>query len=986
MSRLVSPGLVDRSRPLFFSFDGKPYAGFQGDTLASALLANDVKLVGRSFKYHRPRGIVGIGTEEPNALVELRSGARREPNSRATTTELFDGLEARSQNRFPSLAFDLMAVNGLFSPFFGAAFYYKTFMWPKAFWEKLYEPAIREAAGLGRAAEGGDPDTYDKAHAFCDVLVVGAGPAGLSAALAAGRSGARVILADEDFRFGGRLLSEKTAIDDAAPTAFVDETIAELASLPNVRLMPRTAVFGVYDDCIAAVERVGDHLAVPAPFQPRQILWRIAAKRTVLAAGALDRPIVFGGNDRPGVMLAAAFQAYVNRFAVAPSKTTAFFGNHDALWQAAFDAADAGAGVAAIVDTRTTVSADLAAGAHERGLRTILGGEIFATHGKVLKAVDVFADGKVERLAVDGVAMSSGFSPNVHLTCHHGGRPVWRDDIAAFVPGKCPPGMGVVGAAAGSYALSACLAEGAAEGARAAADLGFAVPATSVPKAADAPFSITPFWYVKRSKGMAFLDFQNDVAAKDVALSVKEGFRSVEHLKRYTTLGMATDQGKLANVPAIALLAEASGRTIAETGTTIFRPPWSPVALGAFAGHHRGKDFRPARITPTHALAEELGAVFVETGAWLRASYFPRAGEIDWFESVTREVTTVRSAVGIIDVSTFGKIELAGPDVGRLLDRVYVNTFSTLAVGKARYGVMQREDGFVMDDGTTSRLADDRWIMTTTTANAGKVYEHLEHCLQVTWPDLDVRMASVSEQWAQIAVAGPRARDLLARVLDDSEKATNEALPFMGAIETTVLGGTPARVFRLSFSGELGYEIAVPASEGEALARALMARGEDLGVAFYGLEALAVMRIEKGHVSGPELDGRTTAADLGFGRMVSTKKDHVGAVLAKRSALQEASRHGFVGFRPVDRTQILRSGAHILEKGAAAVTENDIGHVSSVTRSPTLGHSIGLGFVAGGASRIGEIVRAWDGLRGADVEVEICAPVFLDPEGARLRG
>ena len=986
MSRLPSGGLVDRSAPLAFTFDGRPYRGFAGDTLASALLANDVRLVGRSFKYHRPRGIVGIGTEEPNALVELRSGARREPNSRVTTTELFDGLDAVSQNRFPSLDFDLMAVNGLLSPFFGAAFYYKTFMWPKAAWEKLYEPAIRRAAGLGRVAEVADPDVYEKAHAFCDVLVIGGGPAGLTAALAAGRSGARVVLVDEDARFGGRLLSERTAIDDASPLAFVEAALAELAALPNVRLMSRTTVFGVYDDCYAAVERVSDHLPVPAPFRPRQTLWKIVAKRAVLAAGALDRPIVFGGNDRPGVMLAAAFQSYVNRFAVAPSSKTAFFGNHDALWTAAFDAADAGAGVAAVIDTRASVAPDLVEGARRRGLRAILGGEIFATHGKCLSAIDVWTDGRVERLAVDGVAMSSGFSPNVHLTCHHGGRPVWRDEIAAFVPGRCPPGMAVVGAATGSYALSACLAEGATEGARAAADCGFTASAQTIPAAADGPFAITPFWYVKRSKGMAFVDFQNDVAAKDVVLSVKEGFRSVEHLKRYTTLGMATDQGKLANVPGLAILAEATGRTIAETGTTIFRPPWSPVTLGAFAGHHRGKDFRPARLTPTHALAEELGAVFVEAGPWLRASWFPRAGESDWFESVTREVKAVRSSVGIIDVSTFGKIELCGPDVGRLLDRVYINTFSTLAVGKARYGVMQREDGMVMDDGTTTRLSDDRWIMTTTTANAAKVFEHLEFCLQVLWPDLDVRMASVSDQWAQIAVAGPRARDLLSRVVDDAGAVTNEALPYMGAVETSVLGGAEARVFRLSFSGELGYEIAVPADRGETLARALLERGAEWDVTFYGLEALAVMRIEKGHVSGPELNGQTTAADLGFGRMASKKKDHVGAVMARREALVDPNRMGFVGFRPVDRSAVLKSGAHLLEKGAAAVTENDIGWVTSVTRSPILGHSIGLGFVAGGAARIGEIVRAWDGLRGADIEVEICSPVFLDPEGARLRG
>jgi len=987
MSRLAKGGLVDRSAPLAFTFDGRAFSGFAGDTLASALLANDVKLVGRSFKYHRPRGLVGCGTEEPNGLVELRSGARREPNSKATTVELWNGLDAMSQNRWPSLDFDVMAVNGLLSPFFGAAFYYKTFMWPKAAWEKLYEPAIRQAAGLGRVAETADPDQYDKAHAFCDVLVIGSGPAGLMAALAAGRAGARVILAEEDFLFGGRLNAETTTIDDAAPTAFVARTLAELESLPNVRLMKRTSVFGVYDGgTYGALERVADHVALPAPHQARQRMWKIVAKRAVLAAGALDRPIVFGGNDRPGVMLAQAAQTWINRFAVAPAKAMAIFAANDAAWTTAFDALDAGAAVPVLIDTRRDVAPGLVAAAKARGLRTILGGEVWATHGKILEAIDVFADGRSERIAVDGLAMSGGFSPNVQLTCHHGGRPVWREDIAAFVPGKCPTGLSVAGAASGSFALSACLADGAREGANAAAELGFAAVTPDLPRTTDAPTAVTAFWYVERSKGMAFVDFQNDVAAKDVKLSVKEGFTSVEHLKRYTTLGMATDQGKLSNLPGLAILAKATGRTIAETGTTLFRPPWSPVSIGAFAGAHRGKDFRPNRLTPTHALAEELGAVFVEAGPWLRASYFPKAGETDWQVSVNREVQAVRASVGMIDVSTFGKIDLQGPDVGKLLDRVYINTFSTLAVGKARYGVMQREDGFVMDDGTTARLGPDRWVMTTTTANAAKVAQHLEFCLQVLWPDLDVRMASVSEQWAQISISGPKSREVLSRVVDDASVVSAEALPYMGAVETRVLGGVKARIFRLSFAGELGYEIAVPAHQGEALARALMAKGAEFGITPYGLEALAVMRIEKGHVSGPELDGQTTAADLGFGRMASTKKDHIGRVLAGRPALTDAGRMGFVGFRPVDRTQRLRAGAHFLEKGAAATTANDRGWLSSATWSPILGHSIGLGFLAGGASRIGEIVRAWDGLRGTDIEVEVCAPTFIDPEGVRLRG
>jgi methylglutamate dehydrogenase subunit C len=987
MSRLASGGLIDRGRPLTFTFDGRSCTGLAGDTLASALLANDITLVGRSFKYHRPRGILTAGSEEPNALVELRSGDRLEPNTRTTTIELFDGLAATSQNRWPSLAFDLMAINGLLSPFFGAAFYYKTFMWPKGAWEKLYEPAIRRAAGLGRASSERDPDHYETCHAFADVLVIGSGPAGLMAAIAAARSGARVILAEEDFVFGGRLNAERSAIDGDAPTVFVAGAIAELKSLPNVRLMARTAVFGAYDgNAYGAIERVADHCPEPISFQPRQRLWKIIARRTVLAAGALDRPIVFGGNDRPGVTLASAVQTYVNRFAVAPAKATAVFANNDAAWQTAFDAIDAGAGIAAIIDTRKDVAPELTSGARARGTRTILGGAVVATRGKVLNAVEVVADGKTERLAVDGLAMSGGFSPNVHLTCHHGGRPVWNEAIAAFVPGKAPPGMTAAGSAAGRYALSACLADGAREGAAAARDLGFAAVTPPAPRADDAATGLTAFWWVEASKGMAFVDFQNDVKAKDVALAHKEGFSSVEHLKRYTTMGMATDQGKLANMSGLAILAKITGRSIPETGTTMFRPPWVPVALGAFAGHHRGVDFRPTRLTPTHAFAEQLGAVFVEAGPWLRAAYFPRSGDAGWQDTVNREVRTVRSGVGFVDVSTFGKIDLQGPDVGTFLDRVYINTFSTLAVGKVRYGVMLREDGLVMDDGTTTRLAADRWIMSTTTVNAGRVYQHLEFCHQVLWPELDVRMTSVTEQWAQIAIAGPRARDVLAKIVDDPSAVQNEVLPYTGGVETRVMGGTKARIFRVSFSGERAYEVAVPACRGEQLARSIMAAGAAWGIVPYGLEAMAVMRIEKGHVSGPEVNGQTAAADLGFGRMASRKKDYIGRVMAERAAFADPRRPGLVGVRPVDRSQRLKAGAHFLAPGAAPSMDNDLGYLTSVTFSPELGHAIGIGFLAGGASRVGETVRAWNGLLGTDIEVEVCAPCFIDPEGVRLRG
>ncbi|MFT4743105.1 MAG: heterotetrameric sarcosine oxidase alpha subunit [Yoonia sp.] len=968
-------GQVDRNTSLEFRFDGKQMTGRPGDTLASALLANGVRLMGRSFKYHRPRGVLSAGSEEPNALVELRSGARQEPNTRATTIELYDGLLARSQNRVGSLKFDLMAINDRFSNFLTAGFYYKTFMWPAAFWEKVYEPIIRKAAGLGSLSLQDDPDVYDKGFLHCDLLIIGAGPAGLMAALTAGRSGADVILADEDFRFGGRLNSETFSIGDEAGTDWAMASIAELASLPNVRLMKRNTVIGAFDHGIyGAVERVSDHLIIPNPDKPRQILWRIYTKQTVLAAGAIERPIAFENNDRPGIMLASALRTYANRFAVAVDRRVAIFTNNDDGHRTASDLHAKGVKIVAVVDVRPDAprSTDY----------ETLHGEVVDTKGRLgLTFAEVrLNDGNTRTLECGALGMAGGWNPNVHMTCHQRGRPAWNDAIAAFVPGgTLPPGMTVAGAATGEFSTHAALTSGAAAAKKA---LGLKGRLPKLPQAEDAPTNIKPFWYVEGCS-RAWLDLQNDVTVKDVKLSHQEGFRSVEHLKRYTTLGMATDQGKTSNMGGLAIMAELAGKSIPETGTTIFRPPYTPTAIGVLAGRHRGQDFHPKRLTPSHKWATEQGAVFVEVGNWMRAQWFPRAGEKTWRESVDREVLATRKSVGVCDVTTLGKIDVQGTDAAAFLNKVYCNGFAKLAVGKTRYGLMLREDGIAMDDGTAGRLAEDHFVVTTTTANALPVYRHMEFVRQCLFPDMDVQLISTTEAWAQYAVAGPNSRKLLEKIVDID--ISNDAFPFMSCANITICGGLRARLFRISFSGEQAYEIAVPTAYGDALMRKIMEVGTEFDVTPYGTEALGVMRIEKGHAAGNELNGTTTALNLGMGRMVSKAKDSIGSVLSEREGLNEADAYKQVGIKPIDPGDPVPAGAHLMKADGPMDATHDQGYATSACYSPNLGHAIAIGFLKDGGNRMGEKMRLVSPLTGVEVNVEIVSAHFIDPEGERLR-
>ena len=976
----LSGGQIDRNNTLRFSFDGKNFTGHPGDTLASALLANGVRLMGRSFKYHRPRGVISAGSEEPNALVELRSGARREPNTRATVTELFDGLEANSQNRWPSLSFDAMGINDLFSPFFAAGFYYKTFMWPAKLWEKFYEPVIRRAAGLGRLSMEADPDAYDKGFLHCDLLITGAGPAGLAAALTAGRAGARVILADEDFRLGGRLNAETLAVGDGSGADWAAATVAELATMPNVRLMTRTTVIGAFDHGIhGALERVSDHLPVTPQGKVRQTLWRIYAKRSLVCAGAIERPIAFVNNDRPGIMLAGALRAYANRWAATPGHRVAVFTNNDDGLRTVADLRARGVAIAAVIDSR-------ADGAAISGVEHLRGAMVVDTKGRQgLSSITVrTASGEMRTIACDALGVSGGWNPNVSLTCHHRSRPVWDEAIAAFVPGAdLPPGMTVAGAAAGRLTTAAALRTGAEGAAAALADLGRTAALPDLPRAEDDAPRMVPLWYVPHTKGRAWVDPQNDVTVKDVKLAHQEGYKSVEHLKRYTTLGMATDQGKTSNVTGLAVMAAMTGRTIPETGTTIYRPPYNPVPIAAFAGRSAGADFRPKRLTPSHKWASEQGAVFVEVGMWLRAQWFPRKGETTWRQSVDREVLATRGSVGICDVTTLGKIDVQGTDAAEFLNRIYANPFGKLGVGKVRYGIMLREDGMVMDDGTAARLAEDHFVVTTTTANAVGVYRHMEFCRQCLWPDMDVQLISTTEAWAQFSVAGPNARKLLQKIVD--QDIGNEALPYMGCAEITVMGGLRARIFRISFSGELAYEIAVPTRYGDGLIRAMSEAAQEFGGVVYGTEALGVMRIEKGHAAGNELNGTTTALNLGMAGMVNKKKDSIGSTLSEREGLVQPDVLNLVGFRPVSKDAVMSAGSHFINAGAVANAANDQGYMTSVAFSPSLGHAVGLGLLKNGANRMGERLRAVCPVKDLETEVEVVSAHFIDPEGERLR-
>ncbi len=1006
--RLPEGGLIDRAKPLGFRFDGTRYQGYAGDSLASALLANGVHLVGRSFKYHRPRGIFSAGAEEPNALVQLGAGARSDANMRATQVDLVDGLTAASQNCWPSLGFDLGAINNQLSRFLPAGFYYKTFMWPAALWMR-YEWVIRHAAGMGKVPDARDPDHYDKTYAHCDVLVAGAGPAGLAAALAASETGARVILAEQDGELGGALLGLDETIDGAPARDWVAAARAELEARESVTILTRTTVYGYFDhNFLGLLERVTDHLAEKPARLPRHRLWKLRAKQVVLATGAIERPLVFSDNDRPGIMLAGACQAYVNRYAVKPGSKAVVFTNNDGAYGAALDLAAAGIEIAAIVDLRPDPEGPATERAEAAGLPVLAGHAIIGTRGDQrvdqVRIARISADGAsivggagegaAQTIDCDLVAVSGGWSPTVHLFSQSRGKIRFDAELGCFLPGDAAQATHLAGACNGAFGLASCLQTGFEAGAQAAKAAGLKPgkrrrKIQKAPEASDDGFLPARWtWLVPSDRplgqgGKHFVDLQNDVTAADLKLALREGYRSVEHVKRYTTTGMGTDQGKTGNVNAIAIIAETQGRPIPEVGVTTFRPPYTAVTFGAFAGRDIEDLLDATRRTPIHAWHQRNGAVFEDVGQWKRPWYYPKASE-SMHDAVNREVKAVRSSLGVVDATTLGKIDIQGKDAAEFLNRMYTNAWSKLEVGKCRYGLMLGEDGMVMDDGVTARLGEHHYLMTTTTGNAAPVFGHLEEFLQTEWPELEVRLTSVTEQFATVSLAGPNARRLLAELTQDIELSAN-ALPHMGLARGRV-AGIPARVFRVSFTGEMSFEINVRASYGLALWQAVMTAGEKYDITPYGTEAMHVLRAEKGFIIvGQETDGSVTPLDLGMDWILSKNKDFIGKRSLTRPDMLKPDRKQLVGLLTEDPAEVLPEGAQLVETVLAKPPMVMVGHVSSSYHSPNLERSFALAMIKGGRGKMGQ--RVFAPLQGGKtLACTITGPVFLDPEGERLRG
>ena len=893
--RLNTGGLINRDKPIEFKFNGKKYIGYEGDTLASALLANGIHLIGRSFKYHRPRGFFGAGVDEPNAKMQVEINGCSEPNINATEIELVNGLSASSQNCWPSVNFDIGAINNFLNRFFPAGFYYKTFMWPKSFWYRVYEPFIRKAAGLGIASLEKDKERYEHKYEYCDLLVTGSGPAGLASAYAAAKNGAKVILAEDKPRYGGTLLTDDVTIDNLSGKDWSEKIISELKEMPNVIVKNRSQVFGYYDhNMMVMFERTGDHLEKKPKYTPRQRLWYIRAKEVLLSTGSIERPIVFGNNDTPGVFLSAAAKEYMKVYGVLIGKKPIIFTNNDSGYETAIEFKKNGVNPI-VLDTREDQNSELINEAKDLDIKIKFSYAVIVAHGyKKVKSATIGKLNKekidfenTEQIDCDSICVSGFWTPTVHLASQSGNKLKFNDSIDAFVPDKSKQNEHSLGAANGTFTLQDTLKNSFNTGSEVSKSITKKDEKIQIPNTNERKYSAhDKFWCSPLPKGKnykRFVDFQNDVAVSDIEVALREGYRSIEHVKRYTTLGMATDQGRTSNLNGLQLVANVEKKIVPQVGHTTFRPPFTPVTIGTIVGREIGKEYMPTRKTPMHHWHEKNNAVWVDAGAWKRPRYYKRGNE-NLFEASKREAKNVRDHVGVCDVTTLGKIDIKGPDAAEFLNRVYTNAWLKLPVGKARYGVMLREDGIVMDDGTTTRISENHYHMTTTTAQAANVLSHLEYYLQIVWPELNVNVVSTTEQWAGAAIAGPKSRDLLAKLFPKID-VSNEALPFMGYVEGDLFG-VKARIFRISFSGELAYEINVESDFGLFMWEKIIEIGEEFNIQPYGTEALSTLRIEMGHVAGPELDGRTIPYDVSLEGLVSKKKDFIGKRSLNKFELQ----------------------------------------------------------------------------------------------------
>jgi len=993
--RLNKVGYIDKTKKIYFKFNGKKYFGYKGDTLASALLANGIHLVGRSFKYHRPRGFVGAGVDEPNANVQLYSGNKTEPNAVATEIELVEGLVAKSQNCWPSVNFDFGAINNLLSKFFPAGFYYKTFMWPKNFWHKIYEPIIRKAAGLGVAPLKPDPDRYEHKFEYCDVLIAGSGPSGLAGALAAAKNGASVILAEDKPRFGGSLLIDDVTIGNKKGKDWADDTIAQLKSMPNVVVKNRSQIFGYYDhNMMVMLERIKDHVEKPSKFTPRQKLWYIRAKEVIISTGSIERPLVFGNNDRPGIMLASAAREYLKVYGVLVGKKPIVFTNNDSAYETAIEFKKNGIDPV-VVDVRANSESFIVKEAKNLNINIKFSSGIVNTKGylRVNSATvgklnsDKSGYQSLEDITCDCICVSGNWTPTVHLSSQSGNKLKFEEEINAFVPNQSRQNENTVGSAKGSFTLKKSLEDGLNKGYELSHKITGNSSKSVIPNSNEKSYSQhEKFWCMPLPKNKyykRFVDFQNDVAVSDIELAVREGFRSIEHVKRYTTLGMATDQGKTSNLNGLQLVSNVEQKIVPEVGHTTFRPPYTPVTIGAIVGREVGKYYRPTRKSPMHEWHEKNNAVFVDAGLWLRPRYYKQENET-LLQAATREAINVRNNVGVCDVTSLGKIDIKGPDSAEFLNRVYTNAWMKLPIGKARYGVMLREDGIVFDDGTTTRISENHFHMTTTTAQAVNVLAHLEYYLQVVWPELDVNVLSTTEQWAGAALAGINSRNLLSKLFPKVD-VSNEELPFMGYKEATLPGNVPARIFRISFSGELAYEINVESGYGVFMWEKIMELGKEMNIEPYGTEALSTLRIEMGHIAGSEIDGRTISSDLALDGMLSKKKDFIGKRSLNRQAFIDPSREKIVGVIPLDKKTMIPEGSHLVKDNNASIPNPKLGHISASCWSVEYNNPFSLAIIKEGKKRIGEKLYALSPLKNKIIPVEIVSSHYVDPKGERVR-